>query len=516
MRYIALFFLSISITSTICSQSRETENNRLQIETKSPKLRSATGWTKDALGSWISNINAISDIHLDEKTQSTVAQNFKWLQFVEFNFDNKPYYALLYESEAHISEARKEKRVYYYLISSSSYQSLVSNISNKSAETLTIHSNLSGYMSDNDGIYTQNKLINLISKSLQVNNNTQSDFKINAQHVDRADVVRFRLPEQASGLNKDLANSYFEVSWDSFTPLLLPLKTVAATDEFELEYDASNSTSNNLKNSDNSFDDRETFSSHKELVDTLSIYTDSIAGLGVNNSTEIISDRVSSEEPIVSGSIAILNGITGWYKNSEGKWVSDNDYSYNFETVGQYEFRNLTYRGKEYLILIRHEKYAGMSYYLILKEDYNREIEKINTASVLNFPILASCGIGNTLNDLIEKGKEVINSPEKEKIIIRDNYLTLQQKTSRSKNLARFFIFEKNCTQYGESGSVTCNANVSNKIRYDEVQYIGTEEIFSKMYYETDYSKFINFLKTPSQTHTLQNATKINKDLDFD
>lgn len=509
---ITLLLASSILTANAQSrESRESTNTNttatpIKIEAKSTKLRKATGWKKDILGTWISNTNAISDMQLDDKSRYSVPQNFKWIQFTEVFAMNAAHYAILYESEVYISGMQKEKRVYYYLLSTASYHNLVNTVKNKSSETLTIQSNSYGYMSNSDGVFTQQKLLSSIYNSLSKRNNSLSYLRINAQHVDQSDVVRFVLPEQSSPLNAGLDNYYFEVSWDSFNSILLPTKGNITSDEFELEdsattYYSTTVTASDLTNTEFDLSDRDTPTQSTDTTATITegnTYTDNSTA---DSPLELISDRVSEEGAIVSTTIAILKDITGWYKNTQGKWVSDkeNDYSYNFESVGQYELRHLTYREIEYIILIRHEKYAGSSYYLIKKDDYDKELEKIYTSSMLNFPLVVACGIGNTLDDLVKEGVKAINTPEKEKIIIRYDYLTLQHRLSTSKNVARFFIFERDCTQYGEDGAISCDINVSNKIKYDEVHYIGTESLFGKMYYETNYTNFINFLKIGSK-----------------
>lgn len=511
MRYIIFILLLISITSNSNAQSRiNNSSSSLQVEAKSAKLKDATGWKKDIMGNWVSNINAISETQLNEQTRHSVPQNFKWIQIVEFNFNNKTHYALLYESDIYIAGIQKQKRVYFYLMSPASYKNLVTTIQDKTGETLTIHSGTYGYMSDEDGIYSQEKLFNLINRSVLASNTLQLDLVVNAQHVDREDVVRFRLPEQANMI-RGLDDNYFESNWHSFNSILLPVSKTPVSDEFELEGGAASGA--NKTDISNELPDRDTPASEDTFsIDNNAEDTDTFN----SDSLETIIDRVSKENAYISDPIATLSNIEGWYKNTNGKWVSDNDPSYNFESVGKYEFHRFVYHGVECLVLARHEKYAGTSYYLIKKEEYDKEIAKLESSSTLNFPIIASLGIGHKLEDIAKKGEEYIDSPKDgEKIIIRDNYITLQQRNSINRNIARFFFFEKNCTQYGENGSVMCNNNVSNKIRYDETEYIGTEAMFDKMYYEVDLTNFIKFLKSPLKMNPIK-TKKENNIFDLD
>ena len=144
-KLITIVFLLTCFIPTLYSQSR-TNNNRgdIGVKSKSEKLKSAMGWKQDAMGGWVSNENAISDIQLNDQTRYSVPQNFKWMQFVQFSYNNKDSYALLYENSSYVSNSQMERRVYYYMISPSSYTKMASIINKKTGETLTLRSNTYG------------------------------------------------------------------------------------------------------------------------------------------------------------------------------------------------------------------------------------------------------------------------------------------------------------------------------------------------------------------------------------
>lgn len=518
-----LTLLCAFFTLSLYSQSRVNSTGSVGMKAKSEKLKSATGWKQDAMGGWVSNQNAISDIQLNEQTRYSVPQNFKWMQFVSFNIDNRDVYVLLYETVAYVSNSQAERRVYYYLISPALYAGLDSAISKKSGETFTIHSNAYGYMSDRDGIYSQEKLLGLIKHSLTSSNSLRHDWVVNAQHVDNADVVRFRLPEEPSILDGGLSEGYFEVKWTDFKSIMLPVTqtVVALNDEFDLDGGTAVVPAALISNvqpvSDDGLAERSTQLYDAQVVSTAlsnpvqePSQEDNSGISNADDNTQIISDRVSKESAVVSEPIAVLKNIQGWYFNAEGKWVPDSDHTYNFETVGGYEFRNFSYRGRNYLVITRYEKYAGVNYFLISKDEYVKEMSKLNTSPMLKFQIIAQCGVGNTIEDLIKKGEEAIDAPEKEKIIIRDSYLILQYRSSEVKNIARFFIYGLDCTQYGETGDTTCDVKVSNKVRYDEVSLIGTKDLFGKMYYEVSYADFNDFFKAPLRVVRPQEKIVVN------
>lgn len=534
MKYINLLMLTILVVAVnikMSGQSRNYKPDRPMIETQSDKLRSAQGWQLDVLGNWVSNENAISDTKLTEATKYSVPQNFKWIQFVLLKNGKQDIYALLYETTTYISAIQSERRVYYFLMTSQSYGNIVSAIEKKTGETLIIHSSSFGYMSDSDGVYTANKLMKLIEQSiLDAEKSPQYNFSLNAQHVDNEDVVRFRLPEQAS-LVKDesLQGSYFETALKDVKHILLPVSPQAEKGEFDLG-NVTVSPSSIAQSVTDDIVERAPVKSQNEdfnLSDQKQGQQDE--GSNGNNLTDAqsaskqdsivaIADRPTKETAIVSAPTAQFSDIEGWYLNPEGEWVTDNSHSYKFETVGKYEMRNFKYRNKDYILITRFEKYAGASYYLISKEDYVNTLVGLERSSILRFPLIAYAGIGNTLRDMIELSEKTIDTPEnKDAIVYRTNYMVLQYKLSLQKNISRFFIFYQECSKYGaETSRENCNTKVSNKIKYDDEAILGSDVLFNKAYYESTYNNFMNFFRRPVSSNSLQDSPKKDDNTEWD
>lgn len=522
MRYInflVLVMLIIGITPKMSGQSRNYKPARPIIESQSDKLRSAKGWKLDILGNWISNENAISDTELTEVTKYSVPQNFKWLQFALLKNGRQDIYALLYETTTYISAGQSERRVYYFLMTSQSYSNIISAIQQKTGETLTIHSSSFGYMSDSDGVYTANKLMKQMEQSiLDAEKSPSYNLNLNAQHVDNEDVVRFRLPEQASLIkDENLKESYFETGLKDIQQILLPVSSQAETGEFDLG-NVTVSPSGIAQSIDDDITDKvpvnpqgEDFNltDKKSTLPTEDSISNSIQNITLQDTIVAINERPTKETAIVSAPIAQLSDIEGWYLNTEGGWVTDNNHSYKFETVGKYEMRNFKYRDKDYILITRFEKYAGASYYLISKEDYQSTLVALERSSILRFPVIVYAGIGNTLRDMIELSEKTIDTPEnKDAVVYRSNYMVLQYKLSLQKNISRFFVFYQECSKYGaETSRENCNTKVSNKIKYDDEAILGSDILFNKAYYESTYNSFMNFFRRPVSSNSLPEST---------
>lgn len=498
-----LLFLCLSIEGI--AQSRINANAQAQviITDQSPKLRVATGWKQDNLGNWISNANAISDTQLNGQSISTVPQNFKWLQFVTFKANNQDLYALLYENLTYVSSTQTERRVNYYIMTANSYSGLVDNINNKTGETLTIHSSSYGYMSDSDGVFTQNKLMQLIAQTVGAVSRNQYDFSLNAQFVDNAYVVRFRLPEQSTIMGGSMKEGYFEANYDEFKACLLPVLSVAPS-EFDL-----NATTPSTATVNSGLD--EDFSLADSTVSaTTSDQLTSVNATDANDiaDADILITRTGKAKAIVSEPISVLKNIKGWYNNDQSEWVSDDSPSYRFETVGRYEIRSMSYKQKEYFIFTKYEKFTGANFYLVAKEDYIDQVKEIMGQSIIRLPYICNYSSGYTLDDFVKQAEVVLDTPKSEQIIIRTNNIVIQYKVSKTKNIARFFIFGESCTQYGANGNKTCDTKTSSKIKYDDAPLLTTEALFTKMYYETTYDAFNDFLQKPLTVTIVKNNPK--------
>lgn len=522
MRILIFALLVTCFTSHILGQSRNYRPERPMIQQQSEKLRTATGWKLDILGNWVSNENAISDTKLNESNRYSVPQNFKWLQLVQLKNGRQDIYALLYETTAYITATQSERRVYYFLMTSKSYADIISTINTKTGETYDIQSSSFGYMSDSDGVYTANKLLKLMGQSiLEAETAPKYDFNINAQHVDSEDVVRFRLPEQSSTIKDEyLKESYFEIPLADFKQILLPVSAQAQTEEFDLgNVTVSPGSIGQALNDD--IEDRTPAKNEQAGFDLSA--SDRSAGNQQDSITvepaedtidDGISERQTKENAIVSAPIAQFSDIEGWYHSADAGWVNDNNQTYRFETVGKYEFRNFSYRGKDYILLTRFEKYAGSTFYLIDKDEYINVANGLDRSSMLRFPVVAYAGVGNTLRDMIELCEKTIDTPQKkDAVIFKSNYLVMQYKLSMQKNVARFFIYFQECSKYGSDTSrESCNNKVSSKIKYDDEAILGSDVLFSKAYYESSYNNFMNFFRQPLPTGSESKADNTDQD----
>ncbi len=534
MKHIGFLFISLLLLSgNLWGQSRSATANAMKIDAQSEKLRQATGWKQDILGNWISNQNAISDTKLDEHILNTVPQYFKWIQLISIKNGAHDIYGLLYENSVYLSSSESERRVHFYLMSADDYLKITEAISAKNGQTVNIHSPYYGYMSDKDGDYSSTRLLGLMNQVIANNANSQQyDFSLNAQFVDDNEVIRFRLPEKSSILSSSLNNSYFEVKLKEFDAVLLPAPSLKAKDEFSLDVATISATAvnqqqkvqpNNLSAQRDEIEDRNLpFREPNDKDFMLANNTEQQQPVEEINNVDNVSDdaddglseRRSRDKAIISAPVATFANIEGWYHTSEGEWVNDDNHLYDFETVGRYEWRNFDYRGKAYLLLVRYEKFAGETYYLISKDDYINTLKEMDKTSMLKFPVLAYAGIGFRFEDVIEHCEKTLDTPVKEDaIIFKDQYLVLHYKLSAAKNVARFFMFLQECSRYGSQTALeNCNVVVSNKIRYDDEPLIMSESMFSKMYYETSYNSFMDFIRKPVSSEISAPASAQNRE----
>ena len=497
---LALIFLCLSVTGVAQSRKNPTVKTQSAIVKQSPKLRTTTGWKQDNLGNWISNANAISDTQLSAQSVSTVPQNFKWIQFVEFNANNQDLYILLYENLVYISPTQTERRVNYYIMTADSYGKLIDIVDQKIGETLTVHSALYGYMSDNDGIFTQDKLMEAILQTIVSVNPTQYDFLLNAQLVDNETVVRFRLPEQSQIIESNLTDSYFEVGYDDFktclasiwdaskTPLMSGMRLGTPTPIVPM--------ADNIRAEDFSLGNQDSSAGLATQVDNTTPLVRALDVVAASDTMDVDA-RTNKQHAVISKPLSVLKNIKGWYNNDESEWVSDGSPSYRFETAGSYEIRRLTYRQKEYYVFIKYEKFTGASFYLVSKDDYENNVKEIMGQSIIRIPYICNYAAGYTLEEFVAQAETVLDTPKAEKVVIVTDNIVIQYKVSKTKNIARFFIFAETCTQYGVNGNTNCQTRTSSKIKYDDVPLLTKEALFTKMYYETTYDAFNSFLHAP-------------------
>ncbi|NDV77615.1 hypothetical protein [Dysgonomonas sp. 511] len=510
-KFYILSFFALSLACKITGQSRMNNNPQLQITAQSEKLRSATGWKQDITGNWISNANVISDSQVNDANRGRIPQNFNWLQFVSLKHNNRIIYAVLYENAMNVSETKNERRVHFFFITEKDYAGLVASVKKKNAETKAISSTYYGYISDNDGDFTPQKLFKQMVQILSASNQQQYSFAVNAQHVDNEDVVRFRLPEQFSETKGNLLDNYFEVKYIDFDKILLPAPSVAEEKgEFDLGAVAPVATVAQVGNTvlpqqgsrEDDIADRSANVTEPDDTTTPISVSQADAGQALSDTIveeELVLDRKNRERARLSAPIAALGGIQGWYHTPDGDWVNDKSHLYDFETVGRYEMRNLTYKENNYVLIVRHEKYAGEVYYLVSKDDYLQAVNNLESSSMLELPVIAYAGIGNRLEDVVEICEKAIDAPQKEDaIIFNDKYLVVQYRLSAAKNISRFFIFLRECSRYGSADAPeNCLNKVSMNVKYADEHLLMTDQLFSKMYYESSYNNFIGFFRRP-------------------
>ncbi|WCC43983.1 hypothetical protein PJW08_09210 [Tenacibaculum finnmarkense] len=228
--------LAIILISGFINANAQSRTNEkiLEFKTKSTKLSSAIGWKKnEKTGKWIENKNVIDDQKVASYWISRISQNFKWLQFSTINQDGKDYYVFLYERLAGTYKYpsirknwEKEKRTYFFVITTEQYNEIKTKIDLKSGNNIKIISKMSGNISDRfkilggEHLYNEDNLLAKITKAIKKPSYSENCFILNSQTTDGNDIVRFRLPESCYSIEKYMKTEYFEVKTVEFQTIL--------------------------------------------------------------------------------------------------------------------------------------------------------------------------------------------------------------------------------------------------------------------------------------------------------
>lgn len=236
-----LCVLLLSITSI--AQKRE-ENKVFEIVAKSPKLTMAKGWMKnETTGKWVENKNVIATKKVYSTSEiSHYLQNFEWIQIAKIARDNEAYYVIIYrkvhgyyeyEGYDYLSGWTPTKITRFAIITSSDYKFIKSKIQYKEGIDYPIKAAIDRrvFKSLTESINSSISTIEGIGSKITTHISSPS-FLFNSQSIDDKDTVRFRLeynyftkhkPQGIADIdtNENLNQSYFEVSMDEFSKLLI-------------------------------------------------------------------------------------------------------------------------------------------------------------------------------------------------------------------------------------------------------------------------------------------------------
>lgn len=204
----------------------------------------AIGWMKNSTsGKWINNKKVIASKKVYSFSDlSHYHQNFEWIQIVKIAKDNEKYYVIVYrqvygyykdEGYSYVSGWTPSRQTRYAIQTTSDYQLLKEKINYKEGKDFSIKVAKDGklYKSLIESLNSSFSIIRETGSTVKTINISPS-FLFNAQTLDDKDIVRFRLMYGYFGkhrkqgyddydTNEDLDNSYFEVSRDEFSKLLI-------------------------------------------------------------------------------------------------------------------------------------------------------------------------------------------------------------------------------------------------------------------------------------------------------
>ncbi len=232
-------------------------------------------------------------------------------------------------------------------------------------------------------------------------------------------------------------------------------------------------------------------------------------------------DRVNKPLPIVSEPIAVLEEALGCiYDEETGQWTTVKNKITGIDHFVQYEFRELTYENKEYLLFLKYYEKGDyrypnikkgyrsstmVQYNLIDKKDFEDKILSFNsndsTALIICDIIMRGSVLPIQIPTLIPKYFFKHQNSEKEDNGIKYT-LNFHFKNIPSKDISRFIFFvqdyDPRYTRHDYYSGFEYKITSDKKI----LDYIKKDEIFNYSYYETDYMDFNKFLRFP----LLQNA----------
>ncbi len=239
-----IFILILLLNSIIAIAQKREDNKIFEIVEESPKLTIAKGWMKNnTSGKWVENKNVLATKKIYSFSDlSHYDQNFEWIQIVKITKDSEKYYVIVYrqvygyyedEGYTYVSGWTPSRRTRYAILTTADYQLLKENIERKEGKDFSIKVANDGevYKSLMESL---NSLLNIIKEggSTVKTINISPSFLFNAQTLNDEEIVRFRLMYGYFGkrrkqgyndydTNENLDNSYFEISKEEFSKLLI-------------------------------------------------------------------------------------------------------------------------------------------------------------------------------------------------------------------------------------------------------------------------------------------------------
>jgi len=227
----------------------------------------------------------------------------------------------------------------------------------------------------------------------------------------------------------------------------------------------------------------------------------------INQNLCFSQERVNKQLPKISPKVnSQLTKATGWAINESGQWVSNsNKISKNkdktdktsFDNFISFEFRNITIRDTAYILLIKKYKNTTndleLEYFIINP----KELEKFaditdNSINLIEINVLQHSNIfrykeTSYLSDIAEE----INKDEKNK---KNTILFFHIAPYKNKNIVQFLFYY---VSDGKKNIIGFAETIEYKIYEHIYKYFFTDDLFKKLYYETDYKTFDKFIKLP-------------------
>jgi len=230
-------------------------------------------------------------------------------------------------------------------------------------------------------------------------------------------------------------------------------------------------------------------------------------------------DRVNGILPVVSDSIYTLRHADGWiYSESDNQWTKRENDIIGYDDFKKIEIRKMSYENQDYLILLKYiddgyfdyptinqgfHSTVNINYYVFKQEDVINSINSIKDSIFvlkLNEKYKGSI-LESQLNEL---NRDIVQSPI-DKSKNRDLFIQIQ--LSKSKNYFRFLFFEKQCyfPDWVKANERTPDNQICSYSRkkdekiYEFDRYfkkLGTDSIFTALYFETENAEFDKFIKS--------------------
>ncbi|SHG26068.1 hypothetical protein [Dysgonomonas macrotermitis] len=213
-------------------------------------------------------------------------------------------------------------------------------------------------------------------------------------------------------------------------------------------------------------------------------------------------DRVNKPLPTISDqTLVVLNKALGcYYFESTGQWQEHANNITGVDNFTKLEFRELTYLGKTYLVLLKYyiqgdHRYPTLKldyreaeyirFYAMEKEDYLSAIDECGTDCVIRIKPIYSTSMLNAFGPFATFGRFSVDffDAKKEQ---KDN-MYIQFKKYPEKNIARFIIYTDWKNSRNEYIPMLNKMSDPNNVK------LGTEELYTSFYYETTLDSFDKF-----------------------